>query len=601
MISAVKNIYTDAKRGDFVISNQKIGWRCSETGKKRFIPVDKIDTVGWTNLGKLDGRDHDCYQLRLRLKEDCVYREVDEGIPPELKEKHTKEFLKTHQESWDVHFTGFQLADKGHLNEFFKKNSISFGGVDGSQDVSLSLRGWNWGDVKIDREDVVFDHSIKGTAGVPHTEEVLRIPLAYIAGVSANNNEISLKTAPLKTSSDKPHTLTDIRFYIPPGLVRSETYTPAEILEKILAGRCKTDEAKGSVIATFPKTKLLHPRGQYEVTFSGITLRFRGSTHTFVVKYTNIGKMFTVLMPSDEYAFIISLKEPVMKNKTTFTSLIISIKRGERLNTTIMCDSAIQKKYGLPTRFSDDAVRVYAALLLAVTEQRKKGDGGGVIVPGSFAVTSRGIAPRPDKALDPPEGVHQSVRCVYEKNQGHLFPLDDYLLFVCKPVIIIPKKDINHIQLSSGINAVSKATRISLTVITKKEKYEFSDIRDVYSMALDKQMKKMVGAAHFKNTHTPTAIIESAVGDMGDDEDSQDSQDSDNASFEASEDSEEVSEPSVKDMGTDDKKKFDEMAKKAEKEGVGRGKRRKPDIDFTEDLKAIDAEKRKRKREKKDK
>ncbi|GKT29819.1 hypothetical protein ADUPG1_014218 [Aduncisulcus paluster] len=75
----------------------------------------------------------------------------------------------------------------------------------------------------------------------------------------------------------------------------------------------------------------------------------------------------------------------------------------------------------------------------------------------------------------------------------------------------------------------------------------------------------------------------------------------DNASFEASEDSEEVSEPSVKDMGTDDKKKFDEMAKKAEKEGVGRGKRRKPDIDFTEDLKAIDAEKRKRKREKKDK
>ena len=97
-----------------------------------------------------------------------------------------------------------------------------------------------------------------------------------------------------------------------------------------------------SVVTTLSEVSLLLPRGHHDLEFSLASVKFRGKTNTFNVKYANIARLF--LLPRGDLAqdvlIVLQLDHPVRLGATSYPFLVLSVDKNAAITDVQIDPSA---------------------------------------------------------------------------------------------------------------------------------------------------------------------------------------------------------------------------------------------------------------------
>lgn len=162
------------------------------------------------------------------------------------------------------------------------------------------------------------------------------------------------------------------------------------------------------------------PSGRFDVLFYPQMLKLHGKSSDYTVPLDNITSMF--MLPSPEGAWccmVLQLSTPLRRGQTKYPSVIIQVddRRDMDVELNLTPDQLEELKTNVPELRQNMSSIEYELAGLLLRALCKK--------PMIGASTFRGAGEDP------------CFRCSHKVESGLFYPLDDYFVFVPKPVIIV--------------------------------------------------------------------------------------------------------------------------------------------------------------------
>lgn len=317
-----------------------------------------------------------------------------------------------------------------------------------------SLRGWNWGQTDLARNELIFNVNNKPGFELPYAD----ITNSNLTG----KNEVAVEFN-LGNDNKAGDELVEMRFYIP-GVVENETtktyegengeQKQEEETEEISAASAFYDQLKdkadigqvaGEAIVSFSDVLFLTPRGRYDIDMYSTSLRLRGKTYDYKIQYKQIERIFSLPKPDDvHHLIVLQIDPPLRQGQTKYPFLVLQFSREEETELELnLADDVYESTYKdrLKKKYDTQTHLVIAHCLKGLMERR-------LIVPGSFQ--SRFM--------------QAGVACSLKASEGYLYPLDRCFLFVTKPTVYIPYSEVSNVTMSRTGGGVSASRTFDLEV-----------------------------------------------------------------------------------------------------------------------------------------
>lgn len=404
--------------GRMRIADLGLGWKAAATSGAPpaapfLLPSEEILAALWSR--GLRG-----YELRVQTKNQGVLR---------LDGFDGDDFLKMKQE----------LQRNFHLSLEHKEHS---------------LRGWNWGQTDLARNELVFQ---------VHNKPSFEVPYADVTNLNlTGKNEVALEFN-LNNDDKAGDEIVEMRFYIP-GTVENETtktiknddgtekqeedveeVSAASVFYEQLKDKADIGQVAGEAIVSFSDVLFLTPRGRYDIDMYPSSLRLRGKTYDYKIQYKQIERIFALPKPDDiHHLVVLQIDPPLRQGQTRYPFLVLQFTREEETELQLnLSDADYDNKYKdrLKKLYDSQTHLVMAHCLKGLTERR-------VIVPGSFQ--SRFL--------------QAGVACSLKASEGYLYPLDRCFLFVTKPTVYIPYSEVSSVTMSRTSTGVSASRTFDLDV-----------------------------------------------------------------------------------------------------------------------------------------
>ncbi|KAM9896646.1 hypothetical protein OXX79_007359, partial [Metschnikowia pulcherrima] len=317
-----------------------------------------------------------------------------------------------------------------------------------------SLRGWNWGQTDLARNELVFQVHNKPSFEIPYSE----VTNSNLTG----KNEVALEFG-LNNDDKAGDEIVEMRFYIP-GTVENETtktvraedgsekqeedveeVSAASVFYEQLKDKADIGQVAGEAIVSFSDVLFLTPRGRYDIDMYPSSLRLRGKTYDYKIQYKQIERIFALPKPDDlHYLLVLQIDPPLRQGQTRYPFLVLQFTREEETELELnLSEQDYEQKYKdrLKKKYDSQTHLVMSHCLKGLTERR-------VIVPGAFQ--SRFL--------------QAGVACSLKASEGFLYPLDRCFLFVTKPTVYIPYSEVSSVTMSRTSTGVTASRTFDLDV-----------------------------------------------------------------------------------------------------------------------------------------
>ncbi len=362
-------------------------------------------------------------------------------------------------------FDGFLREDQERVGKTIK--SYYGHSLDAKE---VSTRGWNWGELDIQGDDVQF---------LVKDKLAFEVPLSHISNSNiAGKTEVSMEfinpdqqqpttnsgaagaNGSAKPKKQRGDQLVEMRFYVPGTVSKGgddgsadeagaeDEQTAASAFHEQLKAKADIGQTAGDSILLFQDVLILTPRGRYDVDMFANFLRLRGKTYDYKVLYSSITRLFLLPKPDDVHVqFVVGLDPAIRQGQTRYPYLVLQFPREEEMDAELNLDEeTIQDKYDgkLKKRYEEPTFKIVTNLFKVLSGQK-------LTVPTTFE-SSTG---------------QSSVKCNVKAADGLLYPLEKAMLWVSKQPLFVPYSDVHQVIFSRVGGAVTSGKTFDLRVVTK--------------------------------------------------------------------------------------------------------------------------------------
>ncbi|RKP23665.1 structure-specific recognition protein-domain-containing protein [Syncephalis pseudoplumigaleata] len=411
--------HQDTEAGQFRLAASGLGWK-SPTGQVFTIRREDLRKTQWLRAAR-------GYQLRIQLKDNTI-----------------------------VKFDGFDEDAYDRL-----KNSIRHNYHLPLDIKELCLKGWNWGKTEFQGNYLLFNIGNRQTFEVPLNE----VSNTNISG----KNEVSIELAmndsagSLKEKRERARRrgdqLMEVRFYVP-GMVQTdegegeEEQSAAQLFYETLKTKAELGQVTGEYVVRFHDVFSLSPRARFEVDFFPTFLRMRGKTYDYKILYDTITRMFLVPRPDDVH---IGIDPPIRQGQTRYPFLVFQFLKEEEIDVDLNMDAEELAKYEgkLESSYHNFTYVIVSTILRALTDKK-------ITVPGNSYNSHHN---------------QKGIKCSLKANEGFIYPLENYLLFLPKPVTLVPLREISSVVFSRLSNAMTTSRFFDVKINTRSGvSHQFSNL-----------------------------------------------------------------------------------------------------------------------------
>jgi len=315
-------------QGHFKMTEEKIMFHHSKTGRKDTLVAGDIDIVNWQRIAGVWG-------IRIFTKDGQLHR-----------------------------FAGFKEAERDRVAKHF---STSYNLE--MLDRELSVKGWNWGSAS-------FNGSVLNFEVGKH--DAFEIPLPYVSACASAKNEVTLE---FSANDDAPVNLSELRFHIPTQELAGDEDPIETFKEQVLAKANIVTATGGKVMASFKEISSLSPRGRYDIKFYPTFFHLHGKTFDYKIPVSTVIRLF--LLPHKDQRqvfFCVNLDPPIKQGQTRYHYLVLTFLQDEETELELdIEEDELQEKYeGKLDKEMKGPTFEIMSKLMKVTCGRK------VTVPGAF-------------------------------------------------------------------------------------------------------------------------------------------------------------------------------------------------------------------------
>ncbi|KAL6943128.1 FACT complex subunit [Hanseniaspora osmophila] len=439
--------------GRFRIADSGLGWRSSQKGgstatanpeklKPFLLSADELSSIQWSRGCK-------GYELKINTR--------NEGV---------------------VQLDGFNQEDFNLVkNEFLRRFNITV------EVKEHSLRGWNWGQTDMARNEMVFSVNGKPTFEIPYS----RINNTNLTSKNEVAVEFQINNETYQPAGDE---IVEMRFFVPSTIIKGEgedededmdkegqkvkgegeegndgsdqenededaaivdRKTMAESFYEELKAKADIGEVSGDAIVSFQDVFFTTPRGRYDIDIYKNSIRLRGKTYEYKLQHNQIQKIFSLPKADDlHHNMVLAIDPPIRQGQTTYPFLVLQFDNNEETEVQLNVeDDEFEELY------KDKLMKQYDAKTHMVLSHVLKG------VTGRKVIVAGGYVSKFEQA---------AVSCSLKANEGYLYPLENSFLFLTKPTLYIPYSDISLVSISRAGDSSSTARTFDLEIILRGNK-----------------------------------------------------------------------------------------------------------------------------------
>ncbi|EWM23164.1 fact complex subunit ssrp1 [Nannochloropsis gaditana] len=413
---------------------------------------------------------------------------------------HLRLFLKNGKA---LRCDGFLRTEEERVREVFQSNySLSL-----EREV-LNSGGANYGDLIFEDNTLVMSLEDK---------PVLELPLGAVSqcvlpGTGNIKNEVELQFVETDAADRDEDTLVEVRFYIPPG---EEEDDGAEAFQKNVLARTTVQASTGDALVTFAEDEgfFLYPRGRYVINLYTNSFRLHGAKYDHKMAYDDIIHFFLLERPDHRWAFVIGLKKPIRQGQQRYNYLVLQTHDGASEVTVNMTEEELREKY------EDRLEQTMAGPMHHLVAKTFKILSGKKVYHSQRFQSARNV---------------RWVKCSLKASEGLLYPLDKAFMFIYKPTLYIPFKDIESVSFDRVGGAVGVTRTFDLRVLLRpldgdvRREYIFAQIEkeehaNLSQYLRDKQTIKVIDDKPVSQAKIDRMLEEEEEG--GEEEDEEDEED----------------------------------------------------------------------------
>lgn len=473
--------------GRFRIADSGLGWKASSTAgsqsnqnnlKQPFLlPASELSTIQWSRGSR-------GYELKINTKNQNV-----------------------------VQLDGFSVDDFNLIkSDFHRRFNITV------EHREHSLRGWNWGQYDLARNEMIWGLNGKPVLEIPY----VRINNTNLTGKNEVGVEFNLQDENYQPAGDE---LVEMRFYIPGNMnddnntsntetdvkkeedgendkiIEDNNKSLAESFYEQLKEKADIDETAGDVIVSFQDVFFATPRGRYDVNIYKDMIKLRGKTYEYKLQFRQIQRIVSLPKADDiHHLMVLAIEPPLRQGQTTYPFLVLQFQKGEETEVQLnLTDEDFESNYKDKLKKQYDAKThiVMSHVLKGLTDRR-------IIVPGSYKSRYEQCA----------------VSCSFKANEGYLYPLDNAFFFLIKPTLYIPFNEISSINISRAGQTSTSSRTFDLEIIWRMNKGTtvFGNIDKEEQQLLEQFLKSKNIRVHNEEKEAQERI-QNALGSDSDDDD----------------------------------------------------------------------------------
>jgi len=314
--------------GMLKITDQKIQFTHSRSGKKEAVKAEEVEMVNWQRLAGGWG-------IRMFTKDGNLHR-----------------------------YAGFKEAEREKVAKHFSQNF----NLD-MLDRELSVKGWNWGAASFNGNVLSFEVG---------KHDAFEIPLGYVNHCTSAKNEVTLEFA---NNDEAPVNLSEVRFHIPTNELAGDV-DPAEAFKEMVVKKAKIETTStGNAVAIFGEINCLAPRGRYDIKMYPTFIHLHGKTFDYKIPNGTVMRLF--LLPHKDQRqmyFCVNLDPPIKQGQTRYHYLVFSFMQDEETELELpFTDEELQEKYEgkLEKEMKGPTFEIVSKLMKAMVNKK-------ITVPGSF-------------------------------------------------------------------------------------------------------------------------------------------------------------------------------------------------------------------------
>jgi len=373
--------------------------------------------------------------------------------------------------------------------------------------VSESIKGWTWGKADLGETLDITDSEGKSLVSIAPGD----VSQATIQGKS----DLALEFVP-ESADKEDECVAEIRFFVPNDDLLNQLKD--EITKRGSGG------AGGDKVVSLQDIPLVLPRGHFDLDFYLTSMKLRGKSFDYAIKYSNINRAFVLMKPDGVHvAFVIGLDKPVRQGNTAYNFLCaqFDMNRVEDNLEIRLPEDSMYETSGLE---KSESGKPLADILQRLLKH--------------FANVNVQFACLDFKATNG----KNCVRCSHRATEGHLYCLKRAFLFITKPVVYIKYDDVVAVEFSRAESWVTQTRFFDLKVYKKGENqpYDFQQIdRSEYQPLIDFLQSAGIRIRNLEKTaggDKPAAQEEKQTTLLGEEFDDDEDEDSDYVS--SNEDSE---------------------------------------------------------------
>lgn len=327
-------------------------------------------------------------------------------------------------------YSGFRDMDYDPLKQHIKK----YWGKE-LQKKKLATRGWHWGTKKIHEKSFIFRVD---------NHDAFEIPRERINQTSFTRGGICVSLENDERRADAEDQLLELRFFLPSN--KNVTEENMDSLYKTFTSLpLSKSKASSELICIFPDVKVMVPAGRFDIHIMRTMLVLHGKSNDFKIPYDTINQMYLLHgAPSLHVNLLLQLASPLRKGHTPYCNAVLRFDdkkditlqlEGTKEEFTAMQSSVQNSDFPRPFESTMTGKEENLISQLLVTLVGKE-----LIVSETFKSASGSPC----------------FRCSYKAESGHFYPLEDYFVFIHKPVIIIKYQDVSSISIGRTVGAQTK-------------------------------------------------------------------------------------------------------------------------------------------------
>lgn len=318
--------------GRLKLTDDKIMFTHTKSGKKDTLKAEEIDLVNWQRLAGVWG-------IRMFTKTGNLHR-----------------------------FAGFKEPEREKLAKHFSTNySLEM------LDRELSVKGWNWGNAEFNGSVLQFEVG---------KHDAFEVPLSYVSQCNAGKNEVTLE---FSLNDDAPVNLAEMRFHIPASGagedIEDTEDDPAEAFKRHIIKKANIVTTTGDAVAIFREIHCLSPRGRYDIKMFPTFIHLHGKTFDYKIPNNTVMRLF--LLPHKDQRqmyFCVNVDPPIKQGQTRYHYLVFSFRQEEEEDIELgFTEEEIKEKFEgkLEKNMKGPTFEVVSKLMKAMVNKK-------ITVPGAF-------------------------------------------------------------------------------------------------------------------------------------------------------------------------------------------------------------------------